>query len=85
MAQIDVVPKHRSGLSWPILLVIAAVVIRPALVVPEQPTRHRDDWPADRTRSRGYREFLPVERRLARPVNVHQRMLTGVISYRRGS
>jgi hypothetical protein len=27
MADIDVVPKHRSGLSWPILLVIAAVVI----------------------------------------------------------
>jgi len=27
MAEIDVVPKHRSGLSWPILLVIAVVVI----------------------------------------------------------
>jgi len=27
MAEIDVVPKHRSGLSWPILLVIAVIVI----------------------------------------------------------
>jgi len=27
MAEIDVVPKHKSGLSWPILLVIAVVVI----------------------------------------------------------
>jgi hypothetical protein len=27
MAEIDVVPKHRSGLSWPVWLVIAVVVI----------------------------------------------------------